>query len=85
MLVHDAQDAIQLIARHLQTSPEIRAIKDETVKTYPDGWPSDLGAFGRHRLRRPARPRVVERAPARLNRNRRLAKDFEHTIVSAIA
>jgi len=43
--VHDYQDGIPLLAGYLLASPEIRAMKNVTIKAYPNGWPTDRGAL----------------------------------------
>lgn len=45
--VHDAHGVITLLARYLQNSPEIRAMKTVSIVAYADGWPNDPKALDR--------------------------------------
>ncbi|MBS0479635.1 MAG: ThuA domain-containing protein [Proteobacteria bacterium] len=45
--VHDARAVITTLKRYLETSPDIRAMKDVAITAYPDGWPTDPHALDR--------------------------------------
>ena len=45
--VHDARNGVLRIAHELETSPEIRAMNNVSIRVYPDGWPDDPRALDR--------------------------------------
>lgn len=45
--VHDAQGVVTALKRYLDSSPDIRAMKNVAVVAYPKGWPTDPHAFDR--------------------------------------
>lgn len=43
--VHDSRGVVALLKHYLETSPDIRAMKDVAIVAYPDGWPRDRHAL----------------------------------------